>query len=106
MKNGGKPTAKDLALEFKNKGRLKDLSGGELRKMFKELLDSRVKKTKKDRTPDTYTLGEVVDDVLDGSTRELHFENLRFTNGLKTFLLEANTFLDFRWRTKANNAGF
>ena len=74
MKVGGKPSSKDLTLEFKNKGKLKDQSRTELRKMFKEFLDSRVKSLQlEDRGLDSYTLGHVVGDVPDGLTRELHF---------------------------------
>ena len=39
---GGKPSTRDMTLEFKNKGMLKDQSEAELKKMFKEFLDSRL----------------------------------------------------------------
>jgi hypothetical protein len=93
---GGKPPPEndDATFEFKNKGNIKDQTVDQLEKMFAEYVDSRLGIHMRE---DEIRIGRVIDDVSDGLTRELFLENIRFSDRNDTFLVEANTFIDYKY---------
>ena len=62
--------------------------------MFAEYVDSRLGIHMRE---DEIRIGRVVDDVTDGLTRVLFLENIRFSDRNDTFLVEANTFIDYKY---------
>ena len=76
MKFGGKCEVKGISLEFKNVGKLKDLSKEDLKKMFEDFMNSRL--DRQSNVDDTAEAGCVVRETSDVMTREVYFEDITF----------------------------
>ena len=73
--------------------------------MFEEFVDSRFVVHKSN---DKMQVGRVLDDVPDTLSRELYFENIRFTNHYQnqSWLLETSTFIDFTYQLKKSKSEY